>query len=147
MLNWGAFDRILWMGVLCLFTWCVRTTSLDTTRLLHIHMLIISHLHSISLAIDRVLKYKIYLSPCPQTSVTVQSSRPTSEEAYRYDLWETQYAKGQGALDTPKRRRLLHPVCFQQACFKNICLSEELFFTFFETLVAERLQFLNKLRT
>jgi hypothetical protein len=23
MLNWGAVDRILWMGVLCLVTWCV----------------------------------------------------------------------------------------------------------------------------
>ena len=33
MLNWGAVDRILWMGVLCLVTWCApRTTSLDTTR-------------------------------------------------------------------------------------------------------------------
>jgi hypothetical protein len=30
MLKWGAVDRILWMGVLCLVTW-VRTTSLDTT--------------------------------------------------------------------------------------------------------------------
>jgi hypothetical protein len=24
MLNWGAVDRILWMGVLCLVTWCAR---------------------------------------------------------------------------------------------------------------------------
>jgi hypothetical protein len=24
MLNWGAVDRILWMGVLCLVTWCVE---------------------------------------------------------------------------------------------------------------------------
>jgi hypothetical protein len=33
MLNWGSVDRILWMGVLCLVTWCApRTTSLDTTR-------------------------------------------------------------------------------------------------------------------
>jgi hypothetical protein len=23
MLNWGSVDRILWMGVLCLVTWCV----------------------------------------------------------------------------------------------------------------------------
>jgi hypothetical protein len=23
MLNWGAVDKILWMGVLCLVTWCV----------------------------------------------------------------------------------------------------------------------------
>jgi hypothetical protein len=23
MLNWGPVDRILWMGVLCLVTWCV----------------------------------------------------------------------------------------------------------------------------
>jgi hypothetical protein len=23
MLNWGTVDRILWMGVLCLVTWCV----------------------------------------------------------------------------------------------------------------------------
>jgi MFS-type transporter involved in bile tolerance (Atg22 family) len=30
MFNWGAIYRILWMGVLCLVTWCVRTTSLDT---------------------------------------------------------------------------------------------------------------------
>jgi hypothetical protein len=30
MLNWGAVERILWMGVLCLVTRCVRTTSLDT---------------------------------------------------------------------------------------------------------------------
>jgi hypothetical protein len=26
MLNWGAVDRILWMGVLCLVTWCTRYT-------------------------------------------------------------------------------------------------------------------------
>src|SRR5215469_5668418 len=33
MLNWEAVDRILWMGVLCLVTWCApRTTSLDTTH-------------------------------------------------------------------------------------------------------------------
>jgi hypothetical protein len=24
MLNWGAVDRILWMGVLCLVTWCTH---------------------------------------------------------------------------------------------------------------------------
>jgi hypothetical protein len=30
MLNWGAVDRILWIGVLILVTWCVPTTSLDT---------------------------------------------------------------------------------------------------------------------
>jgi hypothetical protein len=30
MLNWGAVDKI-WMGVLCLVAWCVRTTSLDNT--------------------------------------------------------------------------------------------------------------------
>src|SRR5215510_10575258 len=35
MLNWGAVDRILWMGVLCLVTWCaVSTTSLDTHNIL-----------------------------------------------------------------------------------------------------------------
>jgi hypothetical protein len=33
-LNWEAVDRILWMGVLCLVMWCVRTTSLDTFSLL-----------------------------------------------------------------------------------------------------------------
>jgi hypothetical protein len=27
MLNWGAVDRILWMGVLCLVTWCVPTRN------------------------------------------------------------------------------------------------------------------------
>jgi hypothetical protein len=27
MLNWGAVDRILWVGVLCLETWCVFTTN------------------------------------------------------------------------------------------------------------------------
>jgi hypothetical protein len=26
MVNWGAVDRILWMGVLCLVTWCVTLT-------------------------------------------------------------------------------------------------------------------------
>jgi hypothetical protein len=26
MLNWGAVDRILWMGVLCLVMWCVPCT-------------------------------------------------------------------------------------------------------------------------
>jgi hypothetical protein len=26
MLNWGAVDRILWMRVLCLVTWCVPCT-------------------------------------------------------------------------------------------------------------------------
>jgi hypothetical protein len=28
MLNWGAVDRILWMGVLCLVTWCARAPRL-----------------------------------------------------------------------------------------------------------------------
>jgi hypothetical protein len=32
MLNSGAVDRILLVGVLCPVTWCARTTSLDTTR-------------------------------------------------------------------------------------------------------------------
>jgi hypothetical protein len=27
MLNWGAVDRILWMGVLCFVTWCARTVQ------------------------------------------------------------------------------------------------------------------------
>jgi hypothetical protein len=27
MLNWGAVDRILWMGVLCLATWCGAITQ------------------------------------------------------------------------------------------------------------------------
>jgi hypothetical protein len=27
MINWGAVDRILWMGVLFLVTWCVRVMS------------------------------------------------------------------------------------------------------------------------
>src|SRR5215510_2175401 len=37
MLNRGAVDRILWMGVLCLVTLCAeRTTSLDTTRWIHV---------------------------------------------------------------------------------------------------------------
>jgi hypothetical protein len=27
MLNWAAVDRILWMGVLCLVTWCVAGRS------------------------------------------------------------------------------------------------------------------------
>ena len=32
MLNWEAVDRILWMGVLCVVTWCApSTTSLDNT--------------------------------------------------------------------------------------------------------------------
>jgi hypothetical protein len=28
MLNWGAVDRILWMGVLCLVTWCVAISDI-----------------------------------------------------------------------------------------------------------------------
>jgi hypothetical protein len=28
MLNWGAVGRILWMGVLCLVTWCARISGL-----------------------------------------------------------------------------------------------------------------------
>jgi hypothetical protein len=32
ILNWGAVDRILWMGVLCLVAWCIKhTTPLNTT--------------------------------------------------------------------------------------------------------------------
>jgi hypothetical protein len=34
MINWGVADWILWMGVLCLVTWCARTTSLDNSTLL-----------------------------------------------------------------------------------------------------------------
>jgi hypothetical protein len=30
MLNWGAVDKILWMGVLCLVAWCAfQTSALD----------------------------------------------------------------------------------------------------------------------
>jgi hypothetical protein len=29
MLNWGAVDRILWMDVLCLVTWCVAVDHED----------------------------------------------------------------------------------------------------------------------
>jgi hypothetical protein len=29
MLNWGAFDRILWMGVLCLVTWCAVLSAVS----------------------------------------------------------------------------------------------------------------------
>jgi hypothetical protein len=29
MLSWGAADRILWMDVLCLVTWCVRTFNVQ----------------------------------------------------------------------------------------------------------------------
>jgi hypothetical protein len=27
VLNWGAFDRILWIGVLCIVTWCVHQVT------------------------------------------------------------------------------------------------------------------------
>jgi hypothetical protein len=39
MLNWGAVDRILWMGVLCLVTRVKHTTSLDATC--HFHNILI----------------------------------------------------------------------------------------------------------
>jgi hypothetical protein len=32
MLNWGAVYRILWMGVLCLMTWCVVISDRHATR-------------------------------------------------------------------------------------------------------------------
>jgi hypothetical protein len=32
MFNWGAVERILWMGVLFLVTLCARITSIDTAR-------------------------------------------------------------------------------------------------------------------
>jgi hypothetical protein len=32
MVNWGAVDRILWMGVLCLVTWCVHHVTRLSTR-------------------------------------------------------------------------------------------------------------------
>jgi hypothetical protein len=32
MLNRGTVDRILWMGVLCLVTWCVEIATHDVTR-------------------------------------------------------------------------------------------------------------------
>jgi hypothetical protein len=32
MLSWGAVDRILWMGVLCLVTWCVAIWDLHEPR-------------------------------------------------------------------------------------------------------------------
>jgi hypothetical protein len=35
MLNWGAVDRILWMDVLCLVTWCVAITHIFTARRLY----------------------------------------------------------------------------------------------------------------
>jgi hypothetical protein len=43
MLNWGAVDRILWMGVLCLVTWCVRAHHV-TTRPSTIFYLLFLHL-------------------------------------------------------------------------------------------------------
>jgi hypothetical protein len=30
MLNWGAVDRILWRGVLCLVTWCMQPLETGT---------------------------------------------------------------------------------------------------------------------
>jgi hypothetical protein len=30
VLNWGSVNRILWMGVLCLVTWCVQVTKYNT---------------------------------------------------------------------------------------------------------------------
>jgi hypothetical protein len=32
MLNWGAVDRILWVGVVCLVTWCVAIWVLRLTK-------------------------------------------------------------------------------------------------------------------
>jgi hypothetical protein len=32
MFNWGAVDRILWMGVLCLVTWCVAISDHHAPR-------------------------------------------------------------------------------------------------------------------
>jgi hypothetical protein len=32
MLYWGAVDRILWMGVLCLVTWCTHHVTRHNTR-------------------------------------------------------------------------------------------------------------------
>ena len=32
MLNWGAVDRILWMGVLCLVTWCAYINEMHGSR-------------------------------------------------------------------------------------------------------------------
>jgi hypothetical protein len=45
MLNWGAVDRVLWMGVMCLVTLCVkRTTSLDTCgQIIRFHEIPTSH--------------------------------------------------------------------------------------------------------
>jgi hypothetical protein len=39
MLNWGAVDRILWMGVLCLVTWCVAIWRFSRIFLLGILIL------------------------------------------------------------------------------------------------------------
>jgi hypothetical protein len=37
MLNWGAVDRILWMGVLCLLTWCTYAQySIDCFSIEHL---------------------------------------------------------------------------------------------------------------
>jgi hypothetical protein len=32
MLNWGAVDRIFWLGVLCRVTWCVAISDRHTPR-------------------------------------------------------------------------------------------------------------------
>jgi hypothetical protein len=32
MLNWGAVDRILWMSVLCLVTWCVAKCTVKEAK-------------------------------------------------------------------------------------------------------------------
>jgi hypothetical protein len=40
MSNWGAVDRILWMGVLCLVAWCVAISepqySIDCSSIQHL---------------------------------------------------------------------------------------------------------------
>jgi hypothetical protein len=39
MLNWGTVNRIMWIGVLCIVTWCACTTSLYTISIFFTHML------------------------------------------------------------------------------------------------------------
>jgi hypothetical protein len=79
MLNWGAVDRILWMGVLCLVTWCVVIWDL-----------------CFSFVLFFVLFLLLYIAVCLSANF-LQLYRPlqlgeNSISVNKYDIYITPYA-------------------------------------------------------
>jgi hypothetical protein len=126
MLNWGAVDRILWVGVLCLVTWCaVRTTSLDTTRpstrLSTTFQNILSVPSSYPVGIHTYSPMKMEQTQCSETS-TFKLQTPVNHPAE-----STQHSEHSESL---KSRNVFTPVSYEtredgrhrvRTWLKNVC--------------------------